>query len=149
MVTRIGERMPRRKITRQDYFSLEHVKDGETDTVQMTIGDKWDGKSLAKLWCEGRDYDPDVESYRPIYSYSIVTPRWRYDGNDMRGAVNELPNLLKALQSFVAYLLACAEAEDEESENFSIFPLQVKEWADHYENELQDLYAVVKKKINN
>ncbi|HPE52975.1 MAG TPA: hypothetical protein PK852_02550 [Mesotoga prima] len=140
--------MPKRKIARQDYFSLEHVNDGETEAIQITIGDKWDGKSLAKLWCEGRDYDPDVESYRPVYAYAIATPKWSYNGNDIRGAVNELPNLLKALQSFIAFLLACAEAENEDSENYALFPIQVKEWADHYEDELQDLYALVKKQDN-
>lgn len=92
-------------------------------------------QSLVHVWCDGRNYDPDTEAYKPQYAYSIVAPNWRYDGNDILGAANELPNLYKASQTLFAYLYAAQESYARHLRgvftdgNHLMFPEHVNEWA--------------------
>ena len=112
----------------------------ESPTVDFQFGDSW-GDSHLKVWCDGRKYDEAAECYRPIYAYSIVTSKWRYDSDDIFGAPNELPNIDMGAKSLIAFLIACAEAKNESSENYDLFPPQVREWAQHYSDELTIKYA--------
>lgn len=98
-----------------------------------------------EVWCDGRDYDPEFEGYRPIYSYKIVytdeNNNWcEYVSDDVHGGINEIPNLNSAAQSICAFLYACQEGytEDPEhkKENASLFPPEVREWAYQFADEI-------------
>ena len=117
------------------------MPESETPTKVFEFGDDYEGKSTITIWCEGRVYEPSKEVYRPVYSYSIVTPTWRFDANDIHGAPNELPDLDLGSRSLFAFLLACSEAFDEKSENYDLFPPQVREWAKHFSGELTIEYV--------
>lgn len=120
--------MPKKKIESND-DSID------TPTLEFDFGDSWEGDSKLKVWCDGRDYDAGKEIYRPVYSYSIKTPKWGYDANDIYGAPNELPDLGLASKSLFAFLLQCVEAK-EGSENYDLFPPQVRDWANHFSDRL-------------
>lgn len=103
------------------------------------------GTTGVSVWCEGRDYDPDYESYRPIYGYKIKNSDFEYVGNDIRGAVNELADTDKAMQSLLAFLYACQESyahdirnggDGGEGENSKLFPPHVREWAHQMSEEI-------------
>lgn len=117
--------------------------EGENDIREFHFGDSWEGDSVVKIWCDGRERDPDFESYRPRYAYSIVTPKWRYDDNDLHGACNEMPNLDSAARSLFAFLYACQEGMPkpalESSDTDNLFPPQVREWAYHFSEEISQL----------
>ena len=115
-------------------------KNDESPRMSFSFGDSW-GDSKMDIWCDGRKYDEHSECYRPIYAYSIVTSKWRYDGDDIFGAPNELPNIDMGAKSLIAFLIACSEARDASSENYDLFPPQVREWANHYSSELTIKYA--------
>jgi len=127
--------MPKKKIESNDDST-------DTPILDFDFGDSWEGESTLKVWCDGRDYDPSKETYRPVYSYSIVTPKWKYDANDIYGAPNELPNLGLASKSLFAFLLQCVEAK-EESENYGLFPPQVREWANHFSDQITIKYTQI------
>ena len=112
------------------------MPDTDTPTKEYEFGDSYEGVSKVTVWCDGRVYEPEDEVYRPVYSYSIVTPNWRYDANDIHGAPNELPNLDFGSRSLFAFLLACSEAKDEESDNYDLFPPQVRDWAQHFSDQI-------------
>jgi hypothetical protein len=46
---------------------------------------------------------------------------------------------VQALSSLISFLLACAESESEESENYRLFETPVREWAEMNSDELQML----------
>lgn len=114
-------------------------------TKIFTFGDSYEGESTVTVWCDGREYDPSIEGYKPVYSYSVITPTWRYDANDIHGAINEQPDLDLGSRSLFAFLLACAESKDESSENYDLFPPQVREWAQHFSDELTNEYHSITK----
>lgn len=101
------------------------------------------GDSKIVVWCDGRYYDPFVESYRPVYSYSIITPEWQYDDNDIHGKVNEKPNVNLGCKSLLAFLIACVEASSRDSENYSLFPSHVRDWAVEVDDEIKSLYDAI------
>lgn len=103
------------------------------------------GSTGVSVWCEGRDRDSVEETYRPIYGYKIKNSDFEYVGNDIRGAVNELADLDKAMQSLLAFLYACQESywrdiqnggDGGESENSKLFPPNVREWAHQMSEEI-------------
>lgn len=101
----------------------------------------YESLSVVNVWCDGRLYDPETETYKPQYSYSIKTDSWRYDGNIL-GASNELPNLDGASQSLFAFLYASVESYKIHQRgaftdgNHTMFPPHVNEWAEKYEQEI-------------
>lgn len=117
----------------------------DTPTKEFIFGDSYEGDSTVIVWCDGREYDPAQELYYPVYSYSIVSPYWRFDSNDIRGATNEIPDLDRGSKSLFAFLIACAEAKDESSDNFTLFPPEVRDWAIHFSEELQNEYRQLNK----
>ena len=94
--------------------------------------------NILTVWCDGRSYDPVEESYRPVYSYSIVTKNWRYDANDIMGKANDVPCLDTASVAVLTMLMACAASEDDE-ESFDSFPPHVRELAVDEFDTLQEL----------
>lgn len=87
-----------------------------------------------EVWCDGRKYDPAIESYRPVYSYKITGPEWEYIDNDIYGKANEVPDPSLAARSLFAFLYACQEGmpgdcEKREYENATLFPPHVREFA--------------------
>lgn len=114
----------------------------EPEHAEYKFGDNYEGDSVVKVWCDGREYDPSTEAYHPRYAYSIVTPKWRYDGNDIRGARNELPDIAKASQSLFAFLYASQESYERHTAgaftdgNHTMFPKQVNEWAHHFSDKI-------------
>lgn len=116
-------------------------KDNATPIKEFRFGDKYEGDSIVKVWCDGRNYDPQTEAYHPVYSYSISTPKWKYDANDIYGAANELPDVDLGSRSLFAFLLACAEAKNDASDNFDLFPEQVRDWANHHSDAITIEYS--------
>lgn len=98
--------------------------------------------TVVHVWCDGRKYDPETETYKPQYSYSIIHSKWRYDGNDILGTPNELPNLDKASQTLFAMLYASQESYKIHKRgaftdgNFEMFPEHVNEWAVQNEEDM-------------
>ena len=119
------------------------MTDKKKVTFTVTRKTKFEQKSEIEVWCDGRKYEPGTEAYHPIYSYKITNGEWEYVGNDIFGGANERPNVVKGLQSLIAFLTACAEARTSDSENFDLFPEHVREWAIHAEGELASKYAEI------
>jgi len=64
-----------------------------------------------------------------------------YSNNDLRSpAYNDVTVPLEAMSAFVSFLLACAESKSEESDNYSLFPTEIREWAELYSDELQQVF---------
>lgn len=78
------------------------------------------------IWNEGRVYYRELEEYRPKFSYSIVSPDWRYDANDIEGAPNQPPDLDSAAFVLLILLNECASCSDD-SDNANLFPKHVRE----------------------
>jgi len=110
----------------------------ENEPLEFKFNDSYEGESVVKVWSDGRDRDPETETYRTVYSYSITTPRWSYTDNDIHGVPNEEPNLTKAAQSLFAFLYACQESKPGQ-ENYDSFPPQVRDWAYHFSEEISSL----------
>jgi hypothetical protein len=123
--------MPKRKIKQ----NVDNLPDEKKKQYCFGSGNNC---STVTVWCEGRDYDPYTEGYRPIYSYQIDTTQWSYTSNDIRGSVNEIPNLFAASQSLFAFLYVCA-VSSEEGEDRDMFPEHVRLWAEDYLKEIQVL----------
>jgi hypothetical protein len=99
------------------------------------------GNAHIAMECIGRNYDINVQIYRPQYQYTITLlseQRWQYVGNDIFGAVNESPDNKKAMQSLLAFLYAAQEAKDD-SENSTLFPPHVREWAAENSEEISQV----------
>lgn len=109
--------------------------ENDPDIREFILEDAYEGRSVVRVWCDGRDRDPATEEYRPVYSYSIQTPRWSYEGNDIHGGAYEVPDLKKGSQSLFAFLYACQEAKPG-GENANLFPPQVRDWAYHFSEEI-------------
>ena len=124
--------------------NTESEMENPTSTKKLTLNversKKWKENSDLEVWCDGRRYEPDTEAYHPIYSYRIKTKDWTYEGNDIIGGANETPNLVRAMQSLIAFLHACGKARTKESENFNLFPEHVREWAIYASDELTMKY---------
>lgn len=112
-------------------------------TLKFNEGTKWEEISDVEVWCEGREYDAISEAYRPRYSYRILAEEWEYIDNDIRGVLNEVPNLNAAARSLFAFLYACQEAKDEDSENYDLFPPHVREWAQSHSEEISAQYDIL------
>jgi hypothetical protein len=117
------------------------------NTKQKFVFGFGENKSEVTVWCDGRDYDPHTEFYRPIYSYQIKTKEWAYVSNDIRGADNEKPNLYAASQSLFAFLYACCTSSDD-SEDRNMFPSHVQSWGDDVIAEISRLSIDSAKKSN-
>jgi hypothetical protein len=112
-------------------------EDGKPQQLVFIFGTNPQAMSTVTVWCDGRVYDPDFESYRPKYNFSIEGKKFRYDSNDINGGCNEAPNLYRAASALFSFLGAAVEAGDnEDSDNHGIFPPEVVEWADQNENEI-------------
>lgn len=107
------------------------------------------GNTGITVECEGQVYQPEDEAYRPQYKYVIKTPEWEYVGNDIHGAVNEVPDTNKATQSLLAFLYACQESfvRNENGENATLFPRHVAEWA--YQNSDEISMAAIEQEVAN
>lgn len=77
------------------------------------------------MWSDGRT----------AFAYCIYDSNGEllYQDNDLSSAAS---SALEGMQSLVSFLLACAESESEESENYSLFPASVREWAEMVSDEL-------------
>lgn len=110
-------------------------------------------KCIVEVWCDGREHDPTFESYRPVYSYSILnhTEDWEYNGNDIYGGCNSAPDIRSGAQSLLGFLAAAQEGLPEdtegESENAELFPQHVREWAYLMKDELFLAYEELNKEM--
>lgn len=112
-------------------------------TLKFNEGTKFEEISDVEVWCDGREYDAISEAYRPRYAYRILSEDWEYIDNDIRGVLNEVPNLNAAARSLFAFLYACQEAKDEDSENYDLFPPHVREWAELHSEEISAQYDIL------
>lgn len=109
----------------------------ENEKKQYVFG-SGDSRDVVTVWCDGRQYDPESEGYRPVYSYQIMTSRWSYTSNDIVGALNEVPDLYAASQSLFAFLFMCCVdgAPDSDKE---MFPDNVRIWGEQFVREFRAL----------
>lgn len=119
--------------------------ESNNEPVEYKFADSYEGESVVKVWCDGRKYEPDTESYHPVYSYSITTPKWSYVNNDITGGANEEPSLEKGAQSLFAFLYACQQAKPG-SDNYETFPPQVRDWAYHFSEEISSISLQIEAK---
>jgi len=117
--------------------------------LKFNEGNPWVEITDVEIWCEGREYNPVQEGYRPRYSYRILSEDWEYIDNDIYGAVNEVPDLNAAARSLFAYLYACQEAKDENSENYDLFPSHVREWAELHSEEISQQFEILMEETHN
>lgn len=117
--------------------------------LKFNEGNEWEEVTDIEIWCEGREYDPLTEGYRPRYIYKIMSEDWEYIDNDIHGAVNEIPDLNSAARSLFAFLYACQEAQDEDSDNYDLFPPDVREWAEKHSQEISNEYDKLMEEIGN
>lgn len=93
------------------------------------------GDSTVTVESIGNEWQPWDQAFRQRYSYSIVTPEWRFDGDDIRSGVGANVDEADAARSLFSFLGAAAEAyravtfDRRASENIDLFPPHVNEWA--------------------
>lgn len=109
----------------------------EVPAREITIGN-----ATFTIWCESRSYNPELEVYRPVYSYSIVTDEWEYNASDIQGAENEIPNLGLASAALLALLLSCVQATDD-MDDAEMFPYNVRQLGRTIEKELIEVCASI------
>lgn len=103
------------------------------------------GDATVTVEHEGSDYHPSDMGTRQRYAYSIVTPAWRYDGNDIHSGCNADVDEPDAARSLFSFLAACAESRDYSErghgtgENGDLFPEHVGVWAQDNDDELSML----------
>ena len=90
----------------------------------LKIGDSFVSIQDTGRNCEGRT----------IYRYHIDTPEFEYTNNDLRSDIYG-GTLQEGLETLLAFLGACAESGDD-GENSDLFPINVREWANHHDDEL-------------
>lgn len=112
------------------------INENKNNQKEYTFGPD-DSRAVVTVWCDGRDYDPSLEGYKPIYSYQIKTSEWSYIANDIRGGLNEVPNLYAASQSLFAFLYTCCTSSD--VEDHLMFPDYVREWGNDFTDEFSML----------
>lgn len=61
-----------------------------------------------------------------------------YKSSDMESPIGD--DATDSMRAFISFLLACAESQDEESENYSLFEAPVREWAEMYSDELSMIH---------
>lgn len=54
---------------------------------------------------------------------------------------------MEALGSLVSFLLACAESKSEDSENYNLFPNEIREWAEMCSDELGMVAMAIEESI--
>ena len=59
----------------------------------------------------------------------------------------EFGTSMEVLGSLVSFLMACAEAPDEDSENFNLFPHEIREWAEMCSDELGMVAMAIEESI--
>jgi hypothetical protein len=59
----------------------------------------------------------------------------------------EFTTSMEALGSLVSFLLACAESRSEDSENYSLFPTEIREWAEMCSDELQMVALAIEESV--
>lgn len=101
------------------------------------VGD--DGDTIVTVESSGADPDDaarpgDPRAYRQRYAYSIVTPDWRYDGDDIQSGCGADVDEDKAARTLFSFLGAAAESYRHHGmqhvgENGDLFPAHVTEWA--------------------
>lgn len=111
-------------------------------TLKFNEGTDFEEVSDIKVWCEGREYDPVQEVYRPRYSYTILSEDWEYVNNDIFGVKGDVPDVGAACRSLLAYLFACQEGYPQvtDGENSDLFPDHVREWAYLHNDLITQLY---------
>jgi len=114
---------------------------------QFVFGDA-EGDSIVTVTVNGEFHDPDEGYPRPVYGYNITTESWGYSQADIHGGCGETPDLDKASQSLFAFLSAAAEARDESSENWSLFPDNVRLWAQRYSDEIAELSMESERRVS-
>lgn len=96
--------------------------------------------------------DADFSASRPAYSYKVFDEDLVlvYEELDkdcyIRLGAGSTPNALVGMQALLSFLSACAEARDEDSENWDLFPEVVREWAK--ENDTAIVSAMVEIEAN-
>lgn len=109
----------------------------ENEKKQYIFGTD-ESRAVITVWCDGRQYDPESEGYRPIYTYQITTSQWSYTANDIVGALNEVPDLYAASQSLFAFLFMCCVEDAPESDK-QMFPDYVRVWGEEFVREFRVL----------
>lgn len=99
------------------------------------------GSATISVDAIGNEWQPYDRGYRQRYAYSIVTPDWRYDGDDIRSGVGAAVDENDALRTLASFLGACAEARrySRYGENADLFPEHVGAWAEENEDDLSTL----------
>ena len=127
------------------------MTENQTRTFEFIFNEhsarKFQERYTVEVWCDGREYDPNDECYRPRYSYKITANdgEWEYIDNDIHGAANEIPDNASAAKSLFAFLVACQEGLPEDTEgkgeNADMFPPHVREFAYLLKEQILDEYA--------
>lgn len=113
-----------------DYAFMEPIIPAH-DRIMAGVNMGEDGYIFLKF----EDFLPEeFGGTRPAYSWKIfdedmVLIHEEIDRNGfIRLGVNQPPNSIKALGSLLAFMSACAEAPDANSENWDLFTGAVREW---------------------
>ncbi|MCV7174855.1 hypothetical protein [Mycolicibacterium sphagni] len=103
------------------------------------------GTATVTVEHDGANREPGSRESRQRYSYSIVTPEWRYDGNDIHSGVGAVVDIADAARSLFSFLGACAEWREYRTrngyggENADLFPEHVGQWAEQNSDEISML----------
>lgn len=103
---------------------------------QFVFSDSEYGQSVVTVFACPEQHDPDEGQPRQVYGYTITNDRWTFGNDDIQSGCGQALDLNHGAQSLLAFLSACAEARDESSENWGMFPDNVRLWAKHFSDEI-------------
>lgn len=96
---------------------------------------------------DGVTYEDGSERQCFVVNFFDSNGDFLYRDHDLQSPAYGEEPMLAGLQAILLFVLACAESESPDSENYSLFPDNVREWAETYSTELAMIHEEISEEI--
>ena len=112
------------------------------------VGGFADTEGYLAVYQDGGIGDQDCWIWKIMGVEFDVIDQSSSDGDQIRTPSVTLVQPVEVLGTFISFLLACAESQSEDSENYHLFPPTTREWAEMASDELQMLALEIEGIVN-